>query len=409
MSQSVNTYDVIVLGAGAAGLFSAITAAKKNKRVLVIEKSNKAGKKILMSGGGKCNFTNHFVNPDNFISKNEHFCKSALSSYSPQDFIDLVDSYGIEHDTKKRNQLFCVKSAKDIVQLLLNECDLHNVDIIKNTNATKVHFNKVESNYSVSTINDKSEDKIITKYISSSLIVATGALSIPTLGGSGFGYDLAKQFNLSVTSLRAGLVPFIFTDYMSEVCEKLSGISHGIRISCNGQAFEEDILFTHRGLSGPAVLQISSYWKEGDDIAINLLPSHDAYSLITEAKQESPKLLLRSFLNTLMSKALVAELESLLWDNLSEKPLAEWSKAEITLITNNLNNWLLKPSSTEGYRTAEVTLGGVDVHQISSKTMEVLNQPGLYFIGEVLDVTGHLGGFNFQWAWASGHSAGLNA
>ena len=409
MSQSVNTYDVIVLGAGAAGLFSAITAAKKNKRVLVIEKSNKAGKKILMSGGGKCNFTNHFVNPDNFISKNEHFCKSALSSYSPQDFIDLVDSYGIEHDTKKRNQLFCVKSAKDIVQLLLNECDLHNVDIIKNTNATKVHFNKVESNYSVSTINDKSEDKIITKYISSSLIVATGALSIPTLGGSGFGYDLAKQFNLSVTSLRAGLVPFIFTDYMSEVCEKLSGISHGIRISCNGQTFEEDILFTHRGLSGPAVLQISSYWKEGDDIAINLLPSHDAYSLITEAKQESPKLLLRSFLNTLMSKALVAELESLLWENLSEKPLAEWSKAEITLIANNLNNWLLKPSSTEGYRTAEVTLGGVDVHQISSKTMEVLNQPGLYFIGEVLDVTGHLGGFNFQWAWASGHSAGLNA
>ena len=409
MSQSVNTYDVIVLGAGAAGLFSAITAAKKNKRVLVIEKSNKAGKKILMSGGGKCNFTNHFVNPDNFISKNEHFCKSALSSYSPQDFIDLVDSYGIEHDTKKRNQLFCVKSAKDIVQLLLNECDLHNVDIIKNTNATKVHFNKVESNYSVSTINDKSEDKIITKYISSSLIVATGALSIPTLGGSGFGYDLAKQFNLSVTSLRAGLVPFIFTDYMSEVCEKLSGISHGIRISCNGQTFEEDILFTHRGLSGPAVLQISSYWKEGDDIAINLLPSHDAYSLITEAKQESPKLLLRSFLNTLMSKALVAELESLLWDNLSEKPLAEWTKAEITLIANNLNNWLLKPSSTEGYRTAEVTLGGVDVHQISSKTMEVLNQPGLYFIGEVLDVTGHLGGFNFQWAWASGHSAGLNA
>ena len=409
MSQSVNTYDVIVLGAGAAGLFSAITAAKKNKRVLVIEKSNKAGKKILMSGGGKCNFTNHFVNPDNFISKNEHFCKSALSSYSPQDFIDLVDSYGIEHDTKKRNQLFCVKSAKDIVQLLLNECDLHNVDIIKNTNATKVHFNKVESNYSVSTINDKSEDKIITKYISSSLIVATGALSIPTLGGSGFGYDLAKQFNLSVTSLRAGLVPFIFTDYMSGVCEKLSGISHGIRISCNGQTFEEDILFTHRGLSGPAVLQISSYWKEGDDIAINLLPSHDAYSLITEAKQESPKLLLRSFLNTLMSKALVAELESLLWDNLSEKPLAEWSKAEITLIANNLNNWLLKPSSTEGYRTAEVTLGGVDVHQISSKTMEVLNQPGLYFIGEVLDVTGHLGGFNFQWAWASGHSAGLNA
>jgi len=409
MSQSVNTYDVIVLGAGAAGLFSAITAAKKNKRVLVIEKSNKAGKKILMSGGGKCNFTNHFVNPDNFISKNEHFCKSALSSYSPQDFIDLVDSYGIEHNTKKRNQLFCVKSAKDIVQLLLNECDLHNVDIIKNTNATKVHFNKVESNYSVSTINDKSEDKIITKYISSSLIVATGALSIPTLGGSGFGYDLAKQFNLSVTSLRAGLVPFIFTDYMSEVCEKLSGISHGIRISCNGQTFEEDILFTHRGLSGPAVLQISSYWKEGDDIAINLLPSHDAYSLITEAKQESPKLLLRSFLNTLMSKALVAELESLLWDNLSEKPLAEWSKAEITLIANNLNNWLLKPSSTEGYRTAEVTLGGVDVHQISSKTMEVLNQPGLYFIGEVLDVTGHLGGFNFQWAWASGHSAGLNA
>ena len=194
MSQSVNTYDVIVLGAGAAGLFSAITAAKRNKKVLVIEKSNKAGKKILMSGGGKCNFTNHFVDPDNFISKNEHFCKSALSSYSPQDFIDLVDSYGIEHDTKKRNQLFCVNSAKDIVKLLLNECELNNVDLIKNTNTSKVHFNKVESSYSVSTINDKSEDKTITKYVTSSLIVATGALSIPTLGGSGFGRSTKSSF-----------------------------------------------------------------------------------------------------------------------------------------------------------------------------------------------------------------------
>jgi len=409
MSQSVNSYDVIVLGAGAAGLFCAITAAKRNKKVLVIEKSNKVGKKILMSGGGKCNFTNHFVKPDNFISKNEHFCKSALSSYTPQDFIELVDSYDVEHDTKKRNQLFCVNSAKDIVQILLNECDLYNVDIIKNTNASNILFNKKESIYSVSTIHDNADDRASAKYQSSSLVVATGALSIPTLGGSGFGYDLAKQFNLSVTSLRAGLVPFIFTDYMSGVCERLSGVSHGIRISCNTQTFEEDILFTHRGLSGPAVLQISSYWKEGDDIAINLLPSNDAYLLITEAKLESPKLLLRTFLNTYMSKALVIELESLLWDSLSEKPLAEWTKLDISSVASDLNNWKLKPSSTEGYRTAEVTLGGVDVHQISSKTMEVANQPGLFFIGEVLDVTGHLGGFNFQWAWASGYSAGLNA
>ncbi len=402
------SYDAIVLGGGAAGLFCAITAAKNGNKVLVLEKSNKLGKKILMSGGGRCNFTNFDVKPENFLSDNEHFCKSALSKYSAQDFITLVESYDIEYETKKHGQLFCINSAKDIVNMLISECDKYKVDIIKFASPTEIKFIDSESLYKLDvSIQDKDNLHQI-ECNSKSLVVATGALSVPSLGGSGYGYELAEQFGLSVLDLRAGLVPFMFSDYMKPICERLSGISHAVEITSNKTTFNEDLLFTHRGLSGPVVLQISSYWNLGDEISINLFPTMNASDYIKSVKLNNSKLFLRSILNNHMPKALVAELESLFWKNIAETPISEWSNFQIENIGNKLNNWLLKPSSTEGYRTAEVTLGGVDTKYISQQTMEVNDRKGLYFIGEVLDVTGHLGGFNFQWAWASAYVAGID-
>ena len=401
------TYDAIVLGGGAAGLFCAITAAKKGNKVLVLEKSNKLGKKILMSGGGRCNFTNFNVQPENFLSENEHFCKSALSKYSAQDFISLVESYNIDYETKKNGQLFCINSAKDIVNMLISECDKYKVEIRKYATAKEVNYFESDSLYKLNVLiedKDKTED---IQYESKSLVVATGALSVPSLGGSGYGYELANQFGLGLIDLRAGLVPFMFSDYMKPICENLSGVSHSVEISCNNKTFHEDMLFTHRGLSGPAVLQISSYWNLGDKICINLLPSIDVSDYVKKIKSQNPKILLKSLLNKHLPKALVIELEILLWKNLINTPIGEWSNSQIEQVGTKLNNWFLKPSSTEGYRTAEVTLGGVNTDFISSKTMEVLDQKDLYFIGEVLDVTGHLGGFNFQWAWASAYVAGL--
>ena len=401
------TYDAIVLGGGAAGLFCAITAAKKGNKVLVLEKSNKLGKKILMSGGGRCNFTNFNVQPENFLSENEHFCKSALSKYSAQDFISLVESYNIDYETKKHGQLFCINSAKDIVNMLISECDKYKVEIRKYATAKEVNYFESDSLYKLNVLiedKDKTED---IQYESKSLVVATGALSVPSLGGSGYGYELANQFGLGLIDLRAGLVPFMFSDYMKPICENLSGVSHSVEISCNNKTFHEDMLFTHRGLSGPAVLQISSYWNLGDKICINLLPSIDVSDYVKKIKLQNPKILLKSLLNKHLPKALVIELEILLWKNLINTPIGEWSNSQIEQVGTKLNNWFLKPSSTEGYRTAEVTLGGVNTDFISSKTMEVLDQKDLYFIGEVLDVTGHLGGFNFQWAWASAYVAGL--
>ena len=401
------TYDAIVLGGGAAGLFCAITAAKKGNKVLVLEKSNKLGKKILMSGGGRCNFTNFNVQPEYFLSENEHFCKSALSKYSAQDFISLVESYNIDYETKKHGQLFCINSAKDIVNMLISECDKYKVEIRKYATAKEVNYFESDSLYKLNVLiedKDKTED---IQYESKSLVVATGALSVPSLGGSGYGYELANQFGLGLIDLRAGLVPFMFSDYMKPICENLSGVSHSVEISCNNKTFHEDMLFTHRGLSGPAVLQISSYWNLGDKICINLLPSIDVSDYVKKIKSQNPKILLKSLLNKHLPKALVIELEILLWKNLINTPIGEWSNSQIEQVGTKLNNWFLKPSSTEGYRTAEVTLGGVNTDFISSKTMEVLDQKDLYFIGEVLDVTGHLGGFNFQWAWASAYVAGL--
>jgi predicted Rossmann fold flavoprotein len=404
MNCNTQSYDVIILGGGAGGLFCAITAAKRGKNVLVLEKSNKLGKKILMSGGGRCNFTNHFVNPHNFLSQNNHFCKSALSQYTAQDFISMVEDHNIEFEEKKHGQLFCVNSAKDIVEMLVNECEKYKVTIITNASTSTVKC--IDSRYHLSSTIETKKNTTNLLAESNKLVIATGALSVPTLGGSGFGYDIAKQFQLKVTNLQAGLVPFIFTDSIKNICENLSGVSHNVEVSCNGTTFSEDILFTHRGLSGPVILQISNYWYLGDSISINLIPELSISDHIKEIKKTKPKLLIKSILVNLMPKALVVELENLLWSNLANKPIGEWSNSQIEILSNNLHNWVLKPSSTEGYRTAEVTMGGVDTDFISSKSMEVKNQEGLYFIGEVLDVTGHLGGFNFQWAWASAYVAG---
>lgn len=405
MNSIEQSYDVIVLGGGAGGLFCALTAAKNGKRVLVLEKSNKVGKKILMSGGGRCNFTNQFINPSNFLSTNNHFCKSALSQYTAQDFISMVEDHDIEYVEKKHGQLFCVNSAKDIVAMLVAECDKYKVKILTHANTTSVKY-IADNSYDLKVDIENKTENLSFEVHSRNLVVATGALSVPTLGGSGFGYDIAKQFELKITNLQAGLVPFMFSDHIKNICETLSGVSHSVEVSSNEVTFNEDMLFTHRGLSGPAILQISNYWNLGDSVSINLMPSILASDYIKSAKNDNPKLLLKTILANKMPKALVSELENLMWKEHAHKPIGEWSNQQIDKTGFVLNNWILKPSSTEGYRTAEVTLGGVNTDSISSKTMEVKNKKGLYFIGEVLDVTGHLGGFNFQWAWASAYVAG---
>ena len=389
----------------------ALTAARRGRQVLVLEKSNKIGKKILMSGGGRCNFTNYSVDPENFLSANPHFCKSALKRYTQWDFIKLVEQHGIDYEERKHQQLFCKGSAKQILAMLQTECELANVTIL-----THCEINSIVPLQTSGEIHDKryqlvfSESKSATKDIRTiscdSLVVATGALSVPTLGGSGMGYDIARQFSLKLTERRAGLVPFMFTDRFKAVCERLSGLSVDVEVSCNGQQFSESLLFTHRGISGPAILQISSYWNPGDTIAVNLLPGVMAGAWLCEAKIEKSKSLLKTVLQQKLGKALVAQLQSLWWPEQARTVLAEFSDQRLNAIGQQLNQWILKPSATEGYRTAEVTLGGVDTDGISSRTMEARHQPGLFFIGEVLDVSGHLGGFNFQWAWSSGNAAG---
>lgn len=417
MKSPKNNYDVIVLGAGASGLFCAAVAAKRGLSVLVLEKANKIGKKILMSGGGKCNFTNRFVEPDNFISANPHFCKSALSQFTQWDFIAMVDQYTIDYEERKHSQLFCNQSARDILDMLLSECELAGVVIkthcrIENVEelALKGHSEKhqredTRNRYSVAL----ERDQQLTRVACRSLVVATGALSIPTLGGSDYGYELAQRFALPLTERRAGLVPFMFSDGLKPVCERLSGLALEVELCCRGRSFVENILFTHRGISGPAALQISNYWYPGDELEINLLPSADASQWLLEQKQQHGKSLLRTQLLKPLAKPLVRELQALWWPEQAEKPLGEMSDQQLLIIGQRLNSWKIKPSATEGYRTAEVTLGGVDTDAISSKTMEAKQQPGLFFIGEVLDVSGHLGGFNFQWAWSSGYVAGMSA
>ncbi len=392
--------DVIVIGGGASGLMCAYVAAQRGRSVIVLESANKAGKKILMSGGGRCNFTNLYVEPGNYISHNPHFVISALNRYTQWDFIDLAHQYKIPYEERKHGQLFCQNSAKDILNMLLAECDkTHSVHIHTSTPVEQVQHDAVLNHFLV-----KGAGK---SYRCQSVVVATGGLSIPTLGGSGLGYELAKQFGHHVYPTRAGLVPFTFSDAFKAVTERLSGIATEVTLSNSDAEFTENLLFTHRGLSGPVALQLSNYWNSGGSIHINLLPQLDIEAWLQEKKLQAPKSLLRTVLQEVLAKSLVLELQQLVWPASSEKPLNQWPDKELQAIAVKLMAFEQKPSGTEGYRTAEVTLGGVDTTEVSSKTMESKKQKGLYCIGEVLDVTGHLGGFNFQWAWASAQAAGL--
>ena len=391
----MTTVDVIIIGGGAAGLMCAITAGNRGRRVIVLESSNKIGKKILMSGGGRCNFTNLHCDPSRFVSANPQFCISALSRYTQWDFIALVEKHGIPYHEKTAGQLFCDNSSKDIVAMLLSECESAGVQIQTHCEITSVVF---KDHFTLSSNKGSFE--------SDSLVVASGGLSIPKMGASGFGYQIARQFGHTLLDTKAGLVPFTFTGAMHDLTGRLSGVSTVATVSTGEVAFTEDILFTHRGLSGPAILQLSSYWSPGNDVEIDLLPGTNAVDHLLGAKQTQPKSLLRTVLGALLPRALVTELQALFWPEVSETPLTEIADDTLRRIASDLSHWTLKPAATEGYRTAEVTLGGVDTAELSSRTLESARQPGLYFIGEVVDVTGHLGGFNFQWAWSSGWAAG---
>lgn len=385
-------FDVIIIGAGAAGLMCAIEAGKRSRKVLVLEKAEKVGQKILISGGGRCNFTNIGAGPHSYVSSNEHFCKSALARYTPEDFLALVKKHDIEFYEKKLGQLFCTDSARQIVGMLLKECKDAGVEILCNVNVEEVSRSE---KFVIST--DKGD------YNSDSLVMASGGLSIPKMGSTGFAYEVAKQFGLKVTETRAGLVPFVFDPTYLKHFEGLAGLSIDSEVICNGVTFRENILITHRGISGPAVLQISSYWHEGDSVTINLLPDLDVEDLITIERTQNSRMELKTLISRYLPNRFVDRVFDL-W--LVSKPLAQLSKEDIRKTSQFLHSWIIKPSGTEGYRTAEVTVGGVDTEEISSKTFEAKNVPGLYFIGEALDVTGWLGGYNFQWAWASGWCAG---
>jgi predicted Rossmann fold flavoprotein len=402
----VTHFDAIIIGGGASGLMCALTAGQRGRRVLVLDSSNKIGKKILMSGGGRCNFTNLFVEPDNFISSNPSFCISALNRYTQWDFIALVDKYRIPYHERKHGQLFCDNSAKDILDMLVAECEKAHVRI-----QTHCEIQSVAPLGGTEKRNDSDVARYVVKtskgeFSAHSLVVATGGLSIPTMGASGIGYDIARQFGLDLLPTRAGLVPFMFSDGFKVVSEKLSGLAVDVELSTDEQAFSEAVLFTHRGLSGPAALQLSNYWQLGESIAVDLLPGTEVVTWLRQQKKDHPRSLLRTLLTPLLTKSLVQELQALFWSSWAETAMAEIPDAALLMVAEGVSQWTLKPSGTEGYRTAEVTLGGVDTRALSSKTMECKAQRGLYFIGEVVDVTGHLGGFNFQWAWSSGHAAG---
>ncbi|MDM1754440.1 NAD(P)/FAD-dependent oxidoreductase [Acinetobacter towneri] len=393
----VHQVDVVVLGAGASGLMLAAEAGKRGRSVVVLEKANKVGKKILMSGGGKCNFTNLEVEPNHYISHNPHFVISALTRYTNWDFIGLVCEYGIEYEERKHGQLFTIKGAKEILELLLAECN-------------KSKRVQIQTHCKVQSITAQTDSGFIIEtnqgtYQCESLVVATGGLSIPTLGGSGVGYEIAKQFGHRVYPTRAGLVPFTFSDSFKEVTTRLSGNAVDVTLSNSLNSFTEALLFTHRGLSGPSALQLSNYWDVGQNFKINFLPYLELYDFFKNKKQNSPKVLLRTLLSEHLPKSVVVELQQLIWPELSETAVGNISDDKLEHIAARLNAFEVKPSGTEGYRTAEVTLGGVDTQEVSSKTMESKKQKGLYFVGEVLDVTGHLGGYNFQWAWSSAHAA----
>jgi predicted Rossmann fold flavoprotein len=387
-------WDVIIIGAGAAGLMCAIEAGKRGRKVLLLDNGKRVGRKILMSGGGRCNFTNMYAGPENFLSQNKHFCKSALSRYTQWDFIALVQKHAIAYHEKTLGQLFCDDSAKDIVDMLLSEAKAANVQIALQQSITGVSF--ADGQYTVITAELSRQCH--------SLVVASGGLSLPSLGATAFGFQLAEQFGLKVLPLRAALVPLTWQPSDKAVFEEISGVSLPVTAEANGTVFPEDMLFTHRGLSGPAILQISSYWQPGDEVIVNMAPQTDVAEFLSAQQQAHPEQEVKTALGKLLPKRLVEKLLEL--NVFTNQPLKALSPKSIKQLADNLHTYVFKPNGTEGYRTAEVTIGGVDTDYLSSKTMEAKQKPGLYFIGEVVDVTGWLGGYNFQWAWASGWVAG---
>lgn len=385
--------DAVIVGAGAAGLMCAMAAGRRGRRVLVLDHANRVGKKILMSGGGRCNFTNTGTAPENFLSANPHFCKSALARYTPWDFIALVERHGIAYHEKELGQLFCDDSSKQIVRMLLDECDDAGV--------------RVEIRCPVESVRRTDDGFVLETGLgrmrAPKLVVATGGLSIPSLGATGFGYELARQFGHAVLATRAGLVPLTQSGRHRERHADLAGVALPVEARCNGTAFRNAMLFTHRGISGPAILQISSYWQPGEALELDLLPGLDAAAWLRAQRRARPAVSLRTVLADVLPRRFALRLCEF-W--LPDRPLRQFREAELDALAARLHGWPLVASGTEGYRTAEVTLGGVDTDGLSSSTMESRSVPGLYFVGEVLDVTGHLGGYNFQWAWASGHAAG---
>ncbi len=382
--------DVIIIGAGAAGLMCAIEAGKRGRSVLLLDHNANVGEKIRISGGGRCNFTNRTVSPANYISRNPHFCTSALARYTPADFITLVEQYGIPYHERDHGQLFCDGSAEQIIRMLLEECRRANVEI-----QTGSHVQRIEKDtcFHLATNNNQ----LTTDF----LVIATGGLSIPKLGATSFGYTIADQFGVKVIPPKPGLVPLIFDSEDFEAFLPLSGISIDAEVTCRGISFRENILLTHRGFSGPAILQVSSYWNEGDSISINLLPGIDILAVLKEGLHS------KKFLATILDQFLPFRFVKV-WLELhgGAKPMNQYTPAELHGIAEALSHWILTPVGTEEYTKAEVTVGGVDTHELSSKTMEAKNVPGLFFIGEVVDVTGWLGGYNFQWAWSSGWATG---
>ena len=389
----IEKFDVVIIGAGAAGMMCAIEAGKRGRKVLLVDHAKKIGEKIRISGGGRCNFTNINSNPNKFISSNPNFCISALKQYTQNDFIDLINKHHIKFHEKKLGQLFCDESSKQIIDMLLHECKISNV-ILKNETPV-LAVSKIDDKYHI-----KSEAG---EYLCESLVIATGGLSIPKIGATDFGYKIAKQFHINVIELEPGLVPLTFQDLLLNKCKNLAGLSLEAVVSFQKKSFEEGMLFTHRGLSGPSILQISSYWKLGKDIQINLAPTKDIHMLLEERKLSNPKQDVTSIISEFIPKRLAL---SLCEDLKVSGRIADLSKKIIEIVSKSINQWAINPIGTEGYRTAEVTLGGVDTKELSSKTMMSNNNEGLYFIGEVVDVTGHLGGYNFQWAWSSGYVSG---
>jgi predicted Rossmann fold flavoprotein len=383
--------DVIIIGGGAAGLFCAFTAGRRGRSVLVLERAEKAGKKILISGGGRCNFTNLYAAPENYLCRNPSFHKSALARYTPYDFIELVERHGIRYHEKKLGQLFCNQSAQEILNLLLRECASAGVE--------------VRTRCQVEAVNNQGDRFVVTtsqgRFECGALVIATGGLSIPQMGATDFGYRVAKQFGLKLVQTRPALVPFTLGEQDRRIFAPLSGVSVDALVSLQEQSFHENLLVTHHGLSGPAILQISSYWQHGEAVNINLLPEVEARELLAAERTSSKEL------KTLLSQHWPQRFAHA-WTQLNApaKPLRQYSNQELAAVADRLQRWTINPNGTEGYRKAEVTAGGVDTDELSSQTMEARRVLGLFFIGEVVDVTGWLGGYNFQWAWASGHAAG---